>query len=94
LLRAPNKTYLVTSYGKQKYNRFQARPHGYLLNVRDTHAGDKTDAANSRRARQPDGKCRGRLLQKIADINEDGVVDLLDFSALGKYWLEPSAAGY
>ena len=44
----------------------------------------KTDAANSRCARQPDGKCRGRLLQKIADIKENGVVDLFDFSALAK----------
>jgi hypothetical protein len=40
------------------------------------------------------GKVPRPLAAKIADINEDGVVDLFDFSALAKYWLEPSAAGY
>jgi hypothetical protein len=40
------------------------------------------------------GKVPRPLAAKIADINEDGVVDLFDFCMVAKYWLEPSAAGY
>lgn len=40
------------------------------------------------------GKVPRPLAAKIADLNEDGVVDLFDFSALANYWLEPSASGY
>jgi hypothetical protein len=40
------------------------------------------------------GKVPRPLAAKVADINQDGMVDLFDFSALANYWLEPSAAGY
>lgn len=40
------------------------------------------------------GRVPGPLAAKIADLNEDGVVDLFDFSKMAQYWLEPSAAGY
>ena len=40
------------------------------------------------------GKVPRSLAAKIADLNEDGVVDLFDFCIVAKYWLEPSASGY
>jgi hypothetical protein len=40
------------------------------------------------------GKVPGPLAAKIADLNEDGMVDLFDFCKMAQYWLEPSAAGY
>jgi hypothetical protein len=40
------------------------------------------------------GKVPRSLAAKIADLNEDGMVDLFDFCKMAQYWLEPSATGY
>lgn len=40
------------------------------------------------------GKVPRPLAARSSDINTDGIVDILDFSKMAKYWLEPTAADY
>jgi len=40
------------------------------------------------------GKVPRLLAARSSDINTDGIVDILDFSKMAKYWLEPTAADY
>jgi len=40
------------------------------------------------------GKVPRPLAAKSSDINTDGIVDMLDFGMIAKYWLEPTIADY
>ena len=39
------------------------------------------------------GKVSKPVAARIADIYEDGIVNLLDLSTVAKYWLQPSYVG-